>query len=511
MSPPSSADAEVLRFANDLERRLEPLDRGILLAEWKLVSGRSTAGSAAWQTRRHDLLEEPGLLDRIRRYRANTRTPRLQRRLELAERAVLESRIEQGADIVELRSGLQRRIAAFRPRWHGRRVGRAVVRHALRTSPDRRVRERAFYSLEPLHRSLEAGLVELAALRNARAREFGYGSFPDFRLTHEGLAVGRLEELVDTALRHVPSEMRRRRDDFEDRTGDRGWYPWDVSFAEQLGAGLPDAAFPPRSALDSVLAGVRRWGFAPRTLRFRIDRHDLSAGGICLAPDPPRDVRIVVHPGGGWTQSRILFHEVGHAVASASVRQPSHLLRWHENLPGFAGLSEGEGQFFDQIGTSEAWLRSATGLPPAQLAPAVLGARRAPLATVGFLAAWITQELALYLRPRDDLAEVGPRFFRRTMWFDSYRSPSFTDPFFVELPVYSPSYLYAELLRPQLTAAVLDAVGGELWPNPRVGPWLVEHWMRDGSSYDWWKRLREVGGRPFGAGAFNAEMRTLVR
>jgi hypothetical protein len=94
--------------------------------------------------------------------------------------------------------------------------------------------------------------------------------------------------------------------------------------------------------------------------------------------------------------------------------------------------------------------------------------------------------------------------------FDEYRPRSFADSFLVELPVYSPSYVYAELLRPQLTAAVLAEVGGELWPNPRVGPWLVDRWFRDGSSYDWWTRLREVTGRPFGARAFNAEMREVV-
>ena len=55
---------EARRFIDDLERRLAPLDRHILLAEWKLVTGRSMRGSATDQTRRHRLLSFPGTLER---------------------------------------------------------------------------------------------------------------------------------------------------------------------------------------------------------------------------------------------------------------------------------------------------------------------------------------------------------------------------------------------------------------------------------------------------------------
>ena len=471
--------------------------------------GRATPATERLQAQRRDLLTEPGLLEAIRAARSVPLPRTLARRCELLERAVLEAEIEQTPDIARRRVRLARQIGAFRPLWRGRRVGRAVVRRSARTDPDRRVRERAYRAEEPLYRPMEEALRTLVTRRNERARSYGFRSFPEFRLSLEGLSVPGLKELLGEALRYVPAEMRRRREAFEDRTGERGWYPWDVAYEFDQEFGLPEERFPGPTMLADVIAAVRGWGFPRRAFRFRVDRHDLSSGGISLAPDPPRDVRVIVHPGGGWTSYQVLFHEVGHALASASIRQPTHLLRWHEHLPGFAGISEGEGMFFEQIATAEPWLRARPGLDRATIDRALPVLRRRPIGSMAFLAAWTLRELALYERPDGDTDAFARRLTRRVFGFDEYEPLSVADSFSIELPFYAPSYVYAMLLRPQLTAAALAEVGGPVWPNPRIARWLVDRWFRDGSSYDWWVRLREVSGRPFGARAFNDEMRRL--
>jgi Peptidase family M3 len=506
---PRSSIAEARRSLDNLEGRLAPLDREILLSEWRTAMGRPGANGSSLQARRRRLLSNPGLLPRLRSYRRRSLPAALDRRIELLERAALEARVEQAPEVAGPRTRLGREIAAFRPRWKARRVGRAVVREALRKDPDRTVRERAYRAEEPLYRPMEASLRDLAAARNDRAREFGFRSFPEFALSFDGLSVRTLEALIDDALRYVPREMRRRRDVFEDRTGERGWYPWDLVYADDLEAGMPDRAFPGRGMLATVVAAVRRWGFPPGAFRFRVDRHDLAFGGLCLAPDPPRDVRVVIHPVGGWEYYLGLFHEVGHALSSASIRQPSHLLRWHEHVPGLTSFQEGIAGFFEQISSSEPWLSGRPGLPAATLRPALEVLRRGPLTAISYLAVWAAQELSLYRAPDGDPAEAGRRLARRIYGFDDYRPISFADTFSVETPLYSTSYILAELVRPALASAAVAEVGGELWPNRGIGPWLVRRWFRDGASYDWRPRLEEVTGRPFGARAFNEEMRAV--
>jgi len=500
-------------FLDPVEERLAVLDRAILLAEWRLVTGASRRGSGPWQARRHRLLNAPGLLESTRAFRAAGYGGSLERRLTLLERTTLETRIEQEPEIVRLRGRLQSRVARYRPSWHGRRVSRIVPRTALRTSPDRRERRRAFYAEEPLYRALEDDLRRLVAVRNGNAREFGFRSYPEFRLSFDRLSVAQFEELTEAALRHVAVEMRRCRDAFQDRTGDRGWYPWDAPYEDHLAKGLSDAYFPGREMLRAVVDGVRGWGVPAATLRFRVTRHDLASGGLCLAPDPPRDVRVVIHPGnGGWLEYSVLFHEVGHAVHSASIRGRTHLLRWHEGVPGFGGFHEGIGEFFCLIPESEAWLRTRRHLPPEAIRSFRRAASRSPLTNVAFLAHWTGLELGLYLRPNEDPAERSRRLERRIFGFDAHPARSFADSFFIELPVYATSYLIATLLRAQLSRAVRDQVGGPVWPNRKIGPWLIDRWFRGGSSFDWLPRVREVTGAPFGAAAFNEEMaRALAR
>lgn len=493
------------RFLTEIETRLEPLDRAILLAEWRLASGHSRIGAAAGQERRHLLLSAPGLLETIRRYRSAGFGGMLERRLGLLERAALDSRIEQDPEIVRLRGRLQARVAAFRPQWRGRRVRRIVVREAFRTGANREERRRAYYAEDPLYRGVEGALERLVALRNDKAREFGFRSYPEYRLSFDRLSVAGIERLMEGALRHASTEARRRREAFEDRTGERGWFPWDTSYAEHLAMGLPDRAFPARTMLSSVTRAVRAWGVPPSALRFRVDRHDIPSGGLCLAPDPPRDVRIVIHPGrGGWVEHMVLFHEVGHAVHSASIRESTHLLRWHEGLPGFGGFHEGIGEFFTLIAESEAWLGQRGDLSRQDIAEFRSVALRSPLWRVAHLVEWIRTELDLYLRPGRDPVQRSHAFQRRLFGFDEFAPRSFADSFYIEAPVYATSYLIAELLRPLLCEAVLEEVGGETWPNRRIGPWLIDRWFRGGSSFDWLPRVQEVTGRPFGTRAFNA-------
>lgn len=503
----SEAPSQTLRRLNALERRLAPLDRAILEVEWRQASGRATRGAASLQRRRLALLAEPGLALRLGSAQRELARPSQRRRAELLLRTTLEVQIEQGPEIVRLRDPLVRRISAFHPRWKGRRSSRGALREIQRSNSNRTHREAAWRGEERLFRPMESALAGLIALRNSRAREFGFRSFPEYRLAAEGLSVARLRELMEAATRWVPDEMGLAREEFEDATGERGWYPWDALYAQQLRAPMPESSFPGNRMLPAVLHGVRAWGISPSLLRFRVDYHDLPAGGISLAPDPPRDVRVVVHPEGGWERYGILFHEVGHAVASGAVRQPSHLLRWHEHVPGFAALSEGEGGFFEEIAATEAWLRTRPGLSRKQVDAAVASVRRSTLYNTAWNVVWISRELALYEDGPHGPEGVAKRLDRRLFGYGSYEPLSFADGFSVELPLYSPSYFLATLFGSALRRAVLAEVGGPLWPNRKVGPWLLRHWMREGTSFDWTTRLRELTGARIDARAFLGETR----
>ena len=502
--PSTTRVADVRSFVGQLDRRLETLDRAILIAEWDLNCGRSRIGSAPWQIRRSRLLGDERILTWVRRALERNVPRLLHRRLELLERILLDAQVEQSEEVVRLRTGLQRKVVAFRPRWEGRRVNRIVLRHVLRTDPDPRRREAAYRGLEELHRPLEAGLRRLIIARNEGARVQGYRSYAAMRLGFEGFTVGRVEELAADATEGAPRFARELAGSLGPGQPQDGWHPWDLQYAQERSLRLPDDAFPQRPMMGRVLETVRKWGFPTGRMRFRVVFHDLPSGGLTLAPDPPRDVRILVHPQGGWEAYMVMLHEVGHAVHSASIRAPRHLLRWHENIPGFGGFHEGIGELFASVAHRTAWLSTFPAIERSLAESFEARSRSAEVLAVASCVAWLSVEQALYRRPEGDPMEVARRLERKLFGYADYDPLSFVDSFFIELPLYAPNYLFAALVQHQLARALVERFGTPFWPNPKIGPWLSRECFAPGSVFDWVPRLRELTGRPFGARDFRA-------
>jgi peptidyl-dipeptidase A len=505
LSVPGTADpAEGRRFLRGLDHRLERLDRAILIADWDLYTGRSRSHPERWQLERSALLSDERLLRWVRSVRADRWPAVDRRRLELLGRIVVDAQVEQHPEIVRQRSELLRRIVAFRPLWKGRRVNRAVLQRVLREDVDEANRRRAYYALDPLQRPLEAPLRELVRARNDRARDLGYPNFAEMRLGFQGLTVARLSSLCDDAVATAPARMKALRERW-DQEGERsGWHPWDFVHARERLASLPDRSFPVRAMLPRILRALRDWGFRTERMRFKVVFHDLPSGGQTLAPDPPSDVRIQVHPMGGWHAYRVMFHEVGHAVHSASIRAPRHLLRWHENVPGFGGFHEGIAQLFEEIPRDEVWLSAQPGVDPGLAHAFAEIWREADLWDVAHLVSWLRVEQALYRDPDRDPSEEARRFDRRVFGYDDYVPASFVSSFWIDAPVYAPNYLFATLYHYQLARSLRERFGEPLWPNAKVGPALTREWFAPGSMYDWVPRLRELTGRPFSARDFRA-------
>ncbi len=202
----------------------------------------------------------------------------------------------------------------------------------------------------------------------------------------------------------------------------------------------------------------------------------------------------------------ILFHEVGHAVHSASIRAPRHLLRWHENVPGFGGFHEGIGSLFEEIPSTETWLVKDMGVPPPAASAFAAQRRERELWGAGSLVTWIALEQALYRDPGRDPMPAFQRKERDLFGYDEHPPLSFVDPFWIDTPVYAPNYLFAKLFHHQLAGLLRQRFGEPLWPNRRVGPYLAREWFSPGSRVDWLPRLEEQTGERFGAAAFRAAM-----
>ncbi len=317
----------------------------------------------------------------------------------------------------------------------------------------------------------------------------------------EGLSIGGLQEILDEISSGIVLRTRRLRSRFAEQTGLEDWYPWDVDFLRESEGGLPNSAFPARGMVSDVCEGVRAWGFRDTQLQVRVDRHDLPMGGIEIPVDPPRDVRIIVHPRAGWQYYMILFHEMGHGVHARSVHVPTHLLRWHEYLPGFRGFVEGVGTLFEEIPNSREWLDSRRGIAASRSADFLATQRDGDMVRLVRLIENVRSELEQFLRPERDPRDTSGRYLRRMLDLDEFAPLSFVRNTTISHPFYVQSYILAKMWARQVLRTMRSEVGGPLWPNPRFGPWLTRNWFHWGARYDWIPHTRSVTGRTLGSRA----------
>lgn len=469
--------------------------------------GRAHAESERWISARARFLGDPAIHRWVRRAQRLADTDgALARRLVLLDRLYLDAASEQHPSVVQLRLRLERRVVGFRPRFQGRRVDRARIRDELRTNPRRAAREEAYRAEDELWNRLGPDLRRLTRARNARARALGFPNYPELRLSFEGLTVAALRNLCDEALRPIAGEIRQIRDDFIAHSGEATWFPWDLRFAQERRAALPYRSFPGSAMVPAIRSALRRWGLPISRLPIAVTMHDIPFGGLTFAIRIPTDVRIVIPPKGGWERYLVAFHEFGHAVHFASIHQPGYLLRSPD--VGFSGFVEGIGDLFEEVSMAPRWLQGRRGVNSRSVRRFRKGRSLEHLVRAAMMTSWVRTELDLYRDPDGDPTRSSTSYLRTLFGFGRYAPRSFIQTPYITHPVYGQSYLLSLLFRKQLVRAFTEQVGRPLWPNPAMGPWLVENWLAPGARYDWIPRVWEVTGRPFGVRAFQDSVRS---
>ena len=490
-----------------LEGKLERLNLRIALQEWRLYAGRTEITPLRWQVEKNRLLGRSEVLEQLRYGSIASNDPLVSRRVELLRRCAEEAALEHHPSVAGRRTRLENRWTKRSSIWKGKRVGPGRLRRILQASPDREERRKAFDATQASEEPLERPLLDIVRLRNDRARSLGYRDLPEFRLRCEGFSETAFRAFTEDLLSAVRPAIRALRDHFQDVTGERGWYPWDLLAARASGGKLPLPPFDARDLVPAMLRAFQELGFSESDLAVRFGRHRTENAGITIPVDPPNDVRILTNFRPGWVAYDVAFHEFGHAVHERSVRQPSHLLRWEGYVPGLQGMVEGIGCLFEYIASAPRWLSTRPRLSKKERAGflALLPAGQGVSVALSLVA--VLAELDHYRHPNRDPRRTHAKLLREILELDAFPPYPSVNWFEIAVPTYSLVYLFARVWAAQVREAMLEECGGPLWPNVKVGPWMKENWFQHGARYDWRERVREVTGRPFSPQAFRRELK----
>jgi hypothetical protein len=495
--PAVSTPERDLAFLESLEGGLGALDRRIKIADLGVYSGRNKKGTQALRERRARLLVRPRMLDWISEARGRASEALVERRLELLRRHVVDCQLEHSPLLARQRSALQQAFSADASALRGRK-GASAIYQAVYQSKERREREKAFKAIFGRDRNLDRRTLALVRSRVAHCRELGQGSLASARLAMEGLTLSQWSDLSARLVPIVRSRVLGRRSRFQELTGEGGWYPWDERHLNHLEVGQTDPLFPAEKAIPEAVRATKGWGFPPKAYRFTTSRGAIPFGGFATAVRAPDDVRVIVNPRAGWNHHRLVCHEVGHAIHACSTEADSFLLRCHDFLPSYGGGLEGFGGLFERIMSAPQWLRSIPGLSKEQAAEVRKRAEERFWSDLAMTLLHTETEIQAYLHPERDPALTKYRLEREVYGYDSYSPGGWANAIHVESPLYFKSYVLGAMFSTQLLRFGLDAVGGDLWPNPKLGPWLTENWFAPGAAVDWIPHVQAITGEPLG-------------
>ncbi len=482
------------------DERLEDVTERWMLARWADFTHEKGDPVGALQRERGGLLTDRSTRERLTSLRGKDLDARTRRRVDVLERAVLQATIDGDADIAALAEEIQSgHIVPFQPVVGGEKLSRTAVQQRVRLDPDRERRRAAMLYREPLGERVAPLVRRLAHLRNDRARLLGFANFVALRMHVDRIDRAWYDATMAAVEHRTEALWRARLGEIRQVLGHEP-AAHDLDFAmERLAGENVDDRFPVTEHADRTRALVQAVGFDQRVQDIELRIEDIPYGGLEMPIRVPEDVRILVNPPDGFDGLHTVVHEFGHCVHARYNEQRGDALQ--RNEPGH--FNEAVAEIIGHFVLRPEYLARNSDLPAATRAAVLAKSVRGDFGRWLLVSADL--ELALYDDPDADLGRRAIEIERRVLGVDAETRHSWAaDAFLIEYPVYKHSYLVADMVAAQASAAFTQRYGTVF--DPRVARDLITHICAPGNLLDWDVKIERLTGRPLSTDAWVREL-----
>ena len=399
----------------------------------------------------------------------------------------------------------------------------SAINTILATSKDRDERKRAFEAKSQVgFEIMQKGFREIIKLRNEYAKVRGFKDYYSMKYIQSGLDEDKLIAMFDKIVADTDQVtknavakylLEEKLDKFE---------PWDADYASMGFSSLVDDYLPKEGMTEVLKASYKALGFDLDKFNIKMD----------LEPKPGKyphaacwwvkfaDLEKKVWKGdemkllanldkGGVEQYSTLFHEAGHAVHGANVRQ-KYVIDKNVNLTSYyelGGFAEGVAFTFEKLTADKDWfLKYANFNKPNKTADEInkikeayskYEAKAKPWEAFNYrnLLTKVYFERAIYKNPDADFNKI---------WWDTMQKLLFVErhddlPFwahkvhFITPAVYYQDYIIADLISEQ-NMHYFKKKYGKFVDNPKIGKLMIEKYFKPGNSIAWEDMLKNLTG-----------------
>jgi peptidyl-dipeptidase A len=495
-SADSRPEDEARIFLEMFEAGFKRFRVGMAEEYWTFYTRGDPGRTSLYEKIQSEILGDARTFRRLQAWRGRIADPLLARRAELLYRTFALAQVTAQERIYTLQNSLQKIQINFRSRLRGRDTTLNQLLNVQRFERDRDLRKEAWVARNQVGKEVAPGLSELIRRRDDEANKLGYPGFYPMSLQLSDIDEEWLFSTLGELDRLTLSPYRRWREALRERLGVREVESWDLLYDHDSLLESLRAHFPRERIQPLLNRTFREIGLDPERMPIRVDdeeRSGKSQHAFSFSIDVPDDIRILANTDDGISSCRTMFHEMGHSVYSAGIRQPSFLLQEAAS----ACFTEGIAQFFPMLLDEEKWLTEIAGVPADLAREYRRRAREEAPYGIRFQLAVLNFEREAYRRPEQSLTELWWSLAER--YLEIPRHPE-VDSWaaiihFTSHPAYYQNYLLADMIAAQLMRRLKIDQGGVLG-NPATGAFLQSRVFARGASLPWARLLSETTGEP---------------
>ena len=496
--PEASAgpDDEARIFMDMFEAGMKNFYVGMSEEYWTFYTRGDPGKTELYEKIQSELLSDPKTFDRLKAWRGKVADPILARRVDLLYRTFALAQVTAQEKIYEPQNALQKIQINFRSTYQGKTATQNQLTNVLRFEKNRDLRKEAWLARNQVGKEMAPGLTALIHARNDEARKLGYNSFYAMSLDLSEVDEAALFKILEDLDRLSLGPYRKWEAKLKRELKLKTLESWDVSYDYDQFQEKLKSFFPKSDILPRLKRTYRSVGLDIDTMPIQVDdqeRPGKSQHAFSFPINTPTDIRILANADDGIPSYRTLFHEMGHSVYSAGVRQPTYLLQDSAS----ACFTEGIGQFFPMLLEDGKWMTAVAGVP---LEMAREYRKRlvedAPY-SIRFYLVILHFEKEAYRNPDQDLTRLWWALNEKYLELPQHPEVASWASIihFTSHPAYYQNYLLADMIAAQLMHH-LKSIQGTVLDNPATGEFLKTQVFAKGASVPWQKLVADTTGEP---------------
>lgn len=481
---------EVIAELDSLEHKFEWLDYRIALEQWDLYN-RGFSDSLEFYTGLYNyIVKDKDLIRNLNLGKKYFNDEENLRRFDLLYSSVLTGQVETESNITAIRVSLNKFDITYRPDYNGEKTTQSYLYDLYRNSDNRLERENSYRVWTQIGNELAAGLEQLFRLRNQQARTLGYNNY--FTLVFSQMEVdqptylkllNRLDSLsrkpYQSVLEDIKSQLKN--DNIE---------IWDIAFAYKNINEKIDSYFPVEIQSDLVKSSLEKLGYDLDQLPIYFDlesREGKSQFAYAFPIKTPDDVRVLANLTNGLYSTKVLMHEVGHALHATQISQEKALFT--NSIASAWG--EGMAQLIAAQCDEKDWLQNEANVPAAIVDEYIEAKNKQDLIYLRTTLVRLNFEYEAYRNPNQDLNKLYWDLFEKYMFLPRHEDlkPWAGLIYYTTHPIYLQNYLFADIITAQ-SLNTIKKMYGYYSGNNLAGSFLTHNYFRFGSRYSWREMLK---------------------